>query len=346
MRDYDRDPLVVIWEVTQACRLACVHCRAEARPRRDPRELSTEEGMRLIDQAAELGKPILVLTGGDPMEREDLEALTRHAVSRGLKTAVSPSATDKVTFDRLKGLKEAGVHRVAVSLDSHDVKTHDRFRNAIGSFRRTMDIVADLRELRIPLQVGTTLGRHNFRDLEAIASLVEGLGAILWSVFLLVPTGRAQRDMMITADECEETFTRLHAISKRMRFAIKTTEGPHYRRVQVQRDGRAVPSHDGIGDGKGFLFVSHAGDVYPSGFLPVPAGNVRREPLSRIYRDSPLFRSLRDPNGFRGKCGVCEYRRLCGGSRARAFAVTGDALASDPLCAYVPAAEGNGAARR
>lgn len=336
--DYNAKPAVVIWEVTQACGLSCVHCRAEARPWRDPQELSTEEGLRLIDQVAESGAPLLVLTGGDPMERTDLERFVSHGVSRGLHMALSPSATAKATRSALLGLKKAGLHRVAVSLDSHLEEKHDAFRRVAGSYRRTLDLARDAREIGLPLQIGTTISNLNAGDLEAMARTVGELGVVLWSVFFLVPTGRAGSGMMISAAECEDVLARLYDISRRVRFAIKTTEGPHYRRIAAERTGRKAGS--GINDGKGFAFISHRGDVYPSGFLPVRAGSVREQSLGSIYRDSPIFRSLRDPSQFKGRCGRCEFKELCGGSRARAYAVTGDMLSEDPLCAYVPRQSG------
>lgn len=332
--DYNAKPAVVIWEVTQACGLSCVHCRAEARPWRDAQELSTEEGLGLLDQVADSGAPLLVLTGGDPMERTDLERFVSHGVSRGLHMALSPSATPKVTREALIGLKKAGLHRVAVSLDSHLEEKHDAFRRVAGSYRRTLEIARDAREIGLPLQIGTTISNINAGDLEAMARAVEELGVVLWSVFFLVPTGRAGSGMMISAAECEDVLMRLYDISRRVRFAIKTTEGPHYRRIAAQRTGRK--SGSGINDGKGFAFISHRGDVYPSGFLPVRAGNVREQSLGSIYRDSPIFRSLRDASQFKGRCGLCEFKELCGGSRARAYAVTGDMLSEDPLCAHVP----------
>lgn len=333
---FDSKPAVVIWELTQACALACVHCRARARLWRDPAELTTQEGFGLLDQAAELGRPLFILTGGDPFERGDLEALVRHGTGRGLTMALSPSATDKVTLPALSALKAAGLHRVALSLDSADQQRHDAFRGVAGSFWRTMEIAAAARALGLPLQIGTTLTAGNAGELEAVAALVERLGVVLWSVFLLVPTGRARPSDMVTAEQCEDLLTRLHRISSRVRFRIKTTEGPHYRRIAVQHSGRALPPGPGINDAKGFVFISHTGEVYPSGFLPVSAGSVRRESLASIYRDSPLFRTLRDPAALKGRCGRCEFKRLCGGSRARAYALTGDYLAEDPLCAYQP----------
>lgn len=337
MPTVQEDPRIVIWEVTQACALACVHCRAEARPRRDPRELSTDEGFRLIDEVATFPKALLVLTGGDPMERPDLLELVEHAVRKGIRTALSPSATDKVTLERLQALKNVGLHRVAVSLDGADAATHDAFRGVPGSFQRTMDIAEDLRRIGLPLQIGTTITRRNADQLEALADHVGRLGAVLWSVFFLVPTGRANPDLMLDAAQCEAVLHRLYDISRRVRFAIKTTEAPHYRRVVLQRSAPHRPSLSNINDAKGFVFVSHRGEVYPSGFLPLSAGNIHATPLGTIYRESELFKALRNADELKGKCGRCDYRELCGGSRARAYGVTADPLAEDPLCVYEPA---------
>jgi len=336
--DFNRTPALVIWEVTQACGLSCVHCRAEARPWRDAGELTTAEGLDLIDQVSDAGAPLLVLTGGDPMERPDLDAFVRRGVARGLKVALSPSATPKVTREALSRLKDEGLHRVAVSLDSHWEKNHDAFRRVAGSYRRTLEIARDARKLGLPLQIGTTISALNAADLEAMARLVGELGAVLWSVFFVVPTGRAGAALAIGAGECEDVLNRLHALSRSAPFAVKTTEAPHYRRIASAANGRRTGS--GVNDGKGFAFVSHRGDVFPSGFLPAKAGNVRERPLGEIYRDSPLFRSLRDASLLKGRCGACEFRELCGGSRARAFALTGDPLAEDPLCAYEPEKNG------
>ncbi len=338
MRDFNQTPAVVIWEVTQACALACVHCRAEARPWRDAGELSTEEGRSLIRHIASLDKPLLVLTGGDPMERPDLPELVAEGVASGLNVGLSPSATAKVTREGIESLKKAGLHRVAVSLDSHDSVVHDKFRGVGGSFRRTMDIAGWAREMGLPLQIGTTITRHNMNDLEKMAELVERLGVILWSVFFLVPTGRGADQGQVSADESEDLLSRLAGISRRVRFAIKTTEAPHYRRIVWQAKGDVIPNIPGINDAKGFVFISHTGDVYPSGFLPIKGGNVRQSPLGEIYRNAEVFRDLRDPNKLKGRCGACEYKKLCGGSRARAYAMTGDHLAEDPLCGYIPAA--------
>ena len=361
--DFSQTPFTLAWEITRACALNCIHCRAEAQKKRDPMELSTEEGMRLIDQIVDMGKPILIVTGGDPLMRRDVYDFLGYAVSRGLRVALSPSATKLVTRDNLLKVKEAGVHMVHISLDGSSPEVHDTFRGFRGSFQRTVEILEDLRDLSIPIQVGTTVNRHNLHDLPALAKIVEDAGITVWSVFFLVPTGRGKALDMITCSQHEETYQWLHSLSKEVPFHIRTTAAQAYRRVVIQntrsalgaatasddgnvrweltgagyafKEGRA-PQEKGVNDGSGFCFVSHIGNVYPSGFLQIPGGNVREQSVAEIYRNSKIFRDLRDPEKLTGKCGLCEFKQVCGGSRARAYAITGDYLASDPTCTYVP----------
>jgi len=240
-----------------------------------------------------------------------------------------------------------------VSLDASTPELHDAFRGVIGSWSRTIEAVRWAREVGLPVQINTTVTARNRHDLENIAALLDQQDVVLWSVFFLVPTGRGQKEDLISAAEAEQVFETLYTISQRVRFHIKTTEGQHYRRFLLQQRAKAaprasgdstpargrVPSRLGVNDGKGFVFISHLGDVFPSGFMPLFTGNVRESPLSEIYRESPLMQALRDPDCLKGKCCLCEYRNICGGSRARAFAVTGDPFAPDPLCAYNPEAE-------
>lgn len=358
-RDYNINPFIVIWEVTRACALKCLHCRAEAQVHADPRQLTFEEGKRLLDQIAQLDHPLLVFSGGDPLMREDLFDLAAYAISIGLSVSMTPSATPKVTKEAMRKAKEVGLSRWAFSLDGSTAEIHDAFRGVPGSYDLTIRSIDYLRELQMPLQINTTVTRYNLNDLEKIAALLAEKGVVLWSLFFLVPTGRGQVKDMITAKETEEVFAWLYRKNKEVPFQIKTTEAHHYRRFYLQRQekekgeahyedfiaqkeggiqdllGRAP---QGVRDGNGFVFISHIGDVYPSGFLPIKAGNVRETPLPEIYRKSPLFQSLRNPSGFKGKCGVCEYNQICGGSRARAYGVTGDYLASEPTCIYIPQA--------
>jgi MoaA/NifB/PqqE/SkfB family radical SAM enzyme len=338
---FERAPFIVIWEMTRACALACVHCRAAAIPHRHPDELTTEEGERLIDRVSEFGSPppLFVLTGGDPMRRRDLADLVRHGVKRGLSVGLTPSGTAAVTRERLKEVRDAGLARLAVSLDGPDASTHDAFRRVRGSHRYTMRIIEDARELRLPLQVNTTVSRETVADLPKIAEVVERSGAVLWALFFLIPVGRARAEQGLSAAEIESVLQWAAELQGLVPFGIKTTEAPHYHRVLDGREGaRRAAGRAGraVTDGNGFLFVDHVGAICPSGFLPLSAGNVRTDDLVGVYREHPVFRSLRNPDDFGGRCGVCEFRTRCGGSRARAFAATGDPLAEDPGCAHEP----------
>ncbi|MGE5674131.1 MAG: radical SAM protein [Mycobacterium leprae] len=333
--DFNQRPLVTIWEVTRACALACRHCRAEAQPHHHPLELTFEEGCRLMDQVRELNPAVFVLTGGDPFMRKDLAELTRYGTSIGLRISGSPSGTALANVANMQKCADAGMQRVAFSLDHADEAAHDDFRGVKGSYRWTMQGIEAARAAGMELQIGTTVTRYNKDNLPAIAAKVAELGVSLWSVFFLIPTGRAQLSDMLTPEEHEQVMNWLADFSQTAGFPIKTTEGPHFRRILLQRGITGLPTA-GVNDGKGFVFISHIGEVHPSGFLPFPAGNVRSQSLAEIYRDSEVFRMLRDPSQLKGKCGACEFKNICGGSRARAYGVYGDWLAEDPACAYVP----------
>jgi radical SAM protein len=317
-------------------------------------ELSTEEGKGLIDQIAAMQVPVFVLTGGDPIKRPDLFELIAHARTVGVRVSLTPSATPLLTREIVFRLKEAGLARLAVSLDGASAATHDAFRGMAGSFERTMNATRWANEAGLSVQINTTFSRRNIEEMDEIAQLIEKLHITLWSVFFLVPTGRGKLDDLLSADQFEQVFARIYRLSKTATFDIKTTEAQHYRRyilqqrVQERKAGvhqevAAERSADSIGraprglnDGKGFVFISHTGEVFPSGFLPVAAGDVRQQPLASIYRDSPLFRRLRDTAQLQGKCGQCEFREICGGSRSRAYALTGDPMAEESCCSYIP----------
>jgi AdoMet-dependent heme synthase len=357
--DFNERPFIVIWETTQACDLVCVHCRACAQPLRSSLELSTAEAEGLIEEIADMQVPLFVLTGGDPLKRPDIFELVEYAAKRGVRTSLTPSATPLLTREAIGRLNGAGLARLAVSLDGSRSAIHDAFRGVQGSYDWTLEAIRWAREIALPVQINTTVTRRNLADLDEIVRLLETLGIVLWSVFFLVPTGRGQAADLVSAEEFESVFATLYEVSRHVPFDIKTTEAQHYRRYVAQRraeerrqnrpSSAAVAPYrqptDGIGraprglnDGKGFVFISHKGDVYPSGFLPLTGGNVRKQSLEEIYRNSPLFVALRDTSNLKGKCGVCEFREICGGSRARAFALTGDPFAEEPRCAYVPKA--------
>ncbi len=393
--------MIVIWEVTRACALVCLHCRADAQHRRNPHELTTAQGKELLDDIAAFGRPfpIVVLTGGDPFERPDLADLVRHGSSLGLHMALSPSVTPRLTREVLDELRAAGAGALSLSLDGAKPSTHDAFRGVPGVFEATLHAAAEVRDAGFRLQVNSTVTRANVHELPELLRTVIDLGASLWSVFFLVPTGRGELLQPLEPEQVEDVLHWLHDVSDLV--AIKTTEAPHYRRVAIQRAGArtggteaadgggarvaegsdpsaasgAVGGSETVGagaptlgelheqltdavaplraqrhtaqrrprppievnSGRGFAFIDHVGEVYPSGFLPHRCGNVKDLGFREIYRSSPLLRSLRDPDQFHGKCGVCEFRDVCGGSRSHAYAVTGDLLASDPTCVYVPA---------
>jgi radical SAM protein len=350
MRDFSEAPFLVIWETTQACDLACRHCRASAIPERHPLELDTAEARDLLDGIRrDFGDPLMVFTGGDPLKRPDVFELLKHSVDIGLRTTITPSATPLLDDEAVERIQACGVSRMAVSLDGPDEASHDDFRQVAGSFARTIGALRHASRIGLETQVNTTVTRYNRHRLEEIAALVEREKARLWSVFFLIVTGRAEAQYDLTAEEYEEVFDFLYRTALRAPFDIKTTEAQHYRRYVAQRrkampTGRSVAPpggiarQAGINDGKGFVFISHTGEIFPSGFLELSAGNVRSVSLAAAYRDSNLFRTLRDSGQLEGKCGACEYRNLCGGSRSRAYAFTGNFLASDPRCVYQPTA--------
>ncbi len=367
--DYDEFPFLAIWEVTQSCDLACKHCRAAAQPLAHPGQLTNAEAKALIDQIAVLHVPIFVLTGGDPLKRPDIFGLIRYAAGQDVCVALTPSATPMLTRDAVFRLKDAGLVRLGISLDGSTPEIHDAFRGVPGTWARTLQAIEWANEAGIPIQVHTTISRHNAHDLDNLCALFEKLAIVMWNVFFLVPVGRGQLDDLLTGEEFEQVFGKIYELSQRVNFQIKTTEAMHYRRYLLQHNleerrmshghGNArlqevaaayepgAPTADAgtrnrswatrrVNDGKGFLFISHVGSVYPSGFLPIQAGNIRETPLAEIYRNAPIFRALRDSSRLEGKCGVCEYKEICGGSRARAFAVTGNPLAQEPCCIYQP----------
>jgi radical SAM protein len=354
--DFNERPFIAIWEVTQACDLACVHCRASAQPDRHPMELSTEEGKQLIDQISALKVPVFVLTGGDPLKRPDLFELIGHARTMGVRVSLTPSATPLLTREMVVRLKEAGLARLAVSMDGACAEMHDAFRGIAGSFARTLDAIHWANEIGLPVQINTTFSRRNITEIDAIVALMESLRITLWSVFFLVPTGRGKLNDLLNADEFEQVFATIYSLSKTASFDIKTTEAQHYRRYLLQRriaerkSGiEAVVTQErtvdaigraprGLNDGKGFVFISHTGEIFPSGFMPLSAGNIRQQELAEIYCKSSLFLNLRDTSKLEGKCGACEFKEICGGSRARAYALTGNPYAEEPCCSYIPKA--------
>ena len=372
--DNNERPFMIIWETTQACDLACRHCRAEAHPDPDPRSLNFEQAKLLLGQARSFGNPspIFIFTGGDPFKRDDIFDLVNYATEIGLAAAVSPSGTPLLNRENLLKLKEAGTKAISLSIDASTAERHDDFRQVPGSYDLTVRGWQTAREIGLKLQVNTTVTRYNLTDLPHLFKLVQELGAMTWSLFLLVPTGRGLQTDEITPAEYEAVMHFLYDASKYI--SAKTTEGHHYKRVVLQRsilEEKGLPWEDyitlppiyrqlkteldqivaekglkprpsikrtpmHINAGNGFVFISHLGDVFPSGFMPVSAGNVKEKSLVNIYRQAPLFQSLRDVDQLEGRCGLCEFSGVCGGSRSRAYAMTGNPMAEEPFCTYEP----------
>lgn len=346
---YSRAPFLIYWELTRACDLACRHCRAEAIKSRDILELGTEEAEDLLEAMREFGsrRPHLVFTGGDALKRPDLFDLLEYAVWAGFPVSVAPSATYALKRAVLERFKKIGVESMALSLDGSNAEKHDGFRGVPGCFEWTLAAARDARALGLSLQINTLVTTETADDLPEIFRVVRGLGIARWSLFFLIGVGRGRALNEVTPERCEALCHWLYDLSSKVSFAIKTTEALHFRRIALLRmraEGISLakiletPLGKGFGirDGNGIMFVAHNGDVYPSGFLPLSAGNVRTARIAEIYRESELFTSIRASESLKGRCGRCEFKRICGGSRARAYARYGDPLESDPLCAYEP----------
>lgn len=342
---FDDAPLRVYWELTRACDLSCTHCRANAIPSRHPDELTTSEVFRVLDDLAAGSSPHVILTGGDPLKRPDFFSIVKHTVDLGLTCLVAPSATPLLTRDTIAALMKSGVKAMSLSLDGSTPERHDGLRGVDGTFVRTLTTAKQIVDSGISLQINTLVTDKTRTDLPAIHRIVQDLGADRWSLFFLVTMGRGITLGQITPAESEEVLNWALDHAGDRRPIVTTTEAPHYRRIGMMRqaaagsdapNARLIPRGMGIRDGNGVMFISHTGEVQPSGFLPLTAGNARSENPLQIYRDSPVFRNIRRTDLFEGRCGSCEFREVCGGSRARAYAATGNPLGADPLCPYEP----------
>lgn len=373
--DLNERPFIVIWEVTQACDLACRHCRMGVKDEHDPEILTFEEGCRLMDQVADFGKPrpIFVLTGGDPFKRDDLFDLISYGENKGLTVAVSPSGTPLLNEENIKRSREAGARAMSLSVDGSNPQIHDDFRQVPGVFDQTIKAWKVAREIGMKVQINTTVSRYNLFDIPNIFSLAHEIGAMTWALFFLVPTGRAVEQDEISGEDYEAVMNFLYDASKYI--SAKTVEGHHYKRIVVQRatlEAKGIPPQEymqlndtyyrlkeqldaivaekqlpppadrirrapmHVNSGNGFVFISQRGEVRPCGYLPLPVGNVREQSIVDIYRKDPTLCSLRDRSALKGRCGECEFYSLCSGSRSRAYAMTGDPLEEEEYCVYQP----------
>ncbi len=354
-------PRLVFWELTKGCNLRCVHCRATATELSSPDDLSYEESVQIIDQLAEYAPLILVLSGGEPLFRGDLFRLARHATERGIRVALGTNGT-LITAEVACKIKESGIRRVAISLDGADAATHDSFRGIPGAFDRAIEGFQHLKRLGMSMQINTSVAKHNAAQLPETLDLALRLGADAFHLFLLVPVGcgvQIAAKQMIESEQYEQILNWLYDRTLENKIELKATCAPHFfrvvrqRRAEARRRGEQLPEPAAHGHGghhahamnamtrgclagTGVCFLSHKGEVYPCGYLPLEAGNLRRQSFAEVWQDSPLFASLRDLDNLKGKCGACEFRNICEGCRARAYGSTGDYLAEEPFCLYTP----------
>lgn len=339
---------LVAWETTRSCNLSCKHCRAAAEFGPYEGELDTRASYRLLDQIARLGQPIIILTGGEPLMRPDIFDIAAYGTGLGLRMVMAPNGT-LITRENAKKMVESGIKRISISLDGDTRESHDRFRGVDGAFEGSLKGIEMAREAGIEFQINTTITKTNLDQIPSILKLAEQLGAIAHHIFLLVPTGRGKYivDQEIDAMEYERTLNWFYDQREKTPLQLKATCAPHYYRILRQRAGKEGKSvtfqtHGldavtrGCLGGTGFCFVSHTGIVQPCGFLDLNCGDVTQTPFDEIWKHAPHFLKLRDYKNLKGKCGICEYKGVCGGCRARAFEASGDYLAEEPLCTYQP----------
>lgn len=339
---------LIAWEITRSCNLACKHCRAEAHPEPYPGELSTEEAKALIDTFPETGNPIIIFTGGEPLLRHDVFELVEYAKGKDLRCVMAPNGT-LLTAENSVRLKQVGIERCSISIDAPTAEHHDEFRGEKGAFDKAMQGIQYLKDAGIEFQLNTTVTRNNLHMFKDIFHLARDLGAAAWHIFLLVPTGRASElgAEVISAEEYEEVLNWFYDFQKTTDMQLKATCAPHYHRILRQRakeEGIPVNFENfgldavsrGCLGGVGFCFISHTGQVQPCGYLELDCGNVRETPFPKIWSSSQQFLNLRNPEVYEGKCGYCEYEKVCGGCRARAATMEGGYLKQEPLCSYTP----------
>ncbi|MDJ0912925.1 MAG: heme b synthase [Desulfobacterales bacterium] len=341
---------LVAWEITRNCNLSCIHCRASATRGPYTGELETQRCLQLLDQIAEVGNPIVILTGGEPLLRDDIFNIARYGTDKGLRMVMAPNGT-LINAEMAQKLAGAGIKRISISLDGATPESHDEFRCVQGAFEGAIQGITHAKEAGIEFQINTTITKTNLKEIPKIQNLAVSLGAVAHHIFLLVPTGRGKYilDQEITAQEYEKTLNWFYDQRDQTALQLKATCAPHYYRILRQRakqDGTSVTfeTHGldavtrGCLGGTGFCFISHQGVVQPCGFLQVNCGDVTQSSFAEIWKNSKQFKSLRNFNELQGKCGQCEYKRVCGGCRARAYEATGDFMAEEPLCSYQPMA--------
>ena len=356
-----QNPFIVIWEMTRTCELKCLHCQLKTQIERESDELTFEEGIRLIDEIAAMDNPLLVLTGGDVFVRPDFFELAQYGIAQGLKVAIATNATNHVTKEIMRKVKMSGISSWEFNLDGYDVHSHDALCGVPGTFELTLRSLAFLKEIGLPRQINTVVSKINFDKIKEIGNLIEIYDIDLWNIIMMVPTPGNQEVTSLTACEHELFFQWLYDYSRKVPFKVNTTYGEHFQRVLIQNKTRQlhINSHDpeyqnalregsravkkllndesnGLSNGGRTLYINHCGDVYPSRIMPIKAGNIKDELLHVIYRYSPLFKKLKNPDLLKGKCGICEFRYVCGGNRSRAYNLTGDYLESELYCVYTP----------
>ncbi|MDP3790926.1 MAG: radical SAM protein [Candidatus Omnitrophota bacterium] len=333
------DLRLVAWELTRSCNLACSHCRASSKHGPYPDELTTEECFKVIDDIVSFSKPIIILTGGEPLLRKDIFEIAGYGKKKGLTMVMAPNGT-LLTEENVKKIISSGVKRISVSLDGPDAGSHDNLRQVPGAFNTACDGIARAKIAGLEFQINTTVTKRNIKLLPRIIKLAKDLGAKAHHIFLLVPTGRAKEmaEEELSASEYEETLKLLAREKKGSSLEIKITCAPHFNRVLLQEHAAAAPSLSGRGcmGGVSFCFISHVGDAQPCGYLEIKCGNIRKQAFKDIWLESEVFNNIRDFGQYKGKCGVCEFKAVCGGCRARAYAKYSDYLREEPYCTYEP----------
>ncbi|MDI7259946.1 MAG: heme b synthase [Thermodesulfobacteriota bacterium] len=340
---------MVAWELTRGCNLACVHCRASSERGPYPGELTTTECFRVMNEIAAISKPVIILTGGEPLLRTDIFDLARYGTEKGFRMVMATNGT-LITEEMVRAMKASGIQRISVSLDGPDAGTHDAFRRVKGAFEGSLRGIEIAKREGLPFQINTTITQANLHLTQDILRLAIALGAVAHHIFLLVPTGRGKelQDQEISALDYEKTLNWFYEQIDQVPLQLKATCAPHYYRILRQRakkEGKKITFGEhgldamtrGCLGGISFCFISHRGQIQPCGYLELNCGNVREKPFQEIWTESRIFQNLRNFDGYHGKCGRCEFRKVCGGCRARAYETSGDYMAEEPYCIYEPA---------